>query len=85
MDSIYHKKEAVGNRTLKQLMKQRDKAVKASGNIVKAIEEGIITSQTKSRLQELEAETERFNFAIEKEKQRTAVRGLSSGCRISLA
>lgn len=69
--SDYHKKEAADNRTLKQLMKQRDKAVKASGNIVKAIEEGIITSQTKSRLQELEEETERLNFAIEKEKQRT--------------
>lgn len=69
--SDYHKKEAADNRTLKQLMKQRDKAIKASGNIVKAIEEGIITSQTKSRLQELEEETERLNFAIEKEKQRT--------------
>lgn len=54
--SIYnvHKNETADNTALKLIEKKRAEAVKAQNNIVKAIEQGIITETTKSRLTELE-------------------------------
>lgn len=53
------------------LIKQRDAAVKASNNIIRAIEQGIITEMTKSRLHELEVEICRLELDISKEKNKT--------------
>ncbi len=45
--------------------------MRASQNMIKAIEQGIITEMTKTRLRELEAEINQYDFDIEREKQRT--------------
>lgn len=58
------------NPTLKLLLKQQANAKKASGNLIKAIEQGIITEQTKTRLAELEQEITALDFDIGREKQR---------------
>ena len=71
MLSALHRKEATDNTALKMLIKQRDAAVKASNNIIRAIEQGIITEMTKSRLQELAAEICRLELDISKEKNKT--------------
>lgn len=44
--------------------------LKASQNLITAIEQGIITEQTKIRLKELEAQISQLDFDIEQEKQR---------------
>ena len=44
---------------------------KSASNIIKAIEEGIITEQTKTRLKELEMQINQYDFEIDKEKQKT--------------
>ena len=49
--------------------KQRD-AIRAQTNMIKAIEQGIITEATKSRLKELETEIAILDVDIEKEKNR---------------
>ncbi len=56
------------NTTLKLLEKQKKDIYKASQNIVKAIEQGIITDMTKERLQQLEAELAQIDIEITKEK-----------------
>ena len=66
-----HEKETSDNSTLRLLIKKRDEAVRASNNLIKAIEQGIITEMTKNRLRELEAEINQYDFDIEREKQRT--------------
>ena len=45
--------------------------LKASRNLIAAIEQGIITEQTKERLKELETQISQLDFDIEREKQRT--------------
>lgn len=55
---------------MKLLLKQQANAKKASGNLIKAIEQGIITEQTKTRLAELEQEITALDFDIGREKQR---------------
>ena len=45
--------------------------MKASNNLIAAIEQGIITEQTKIRLKELEAKIAGLDFDIEQEKQRS--------------
>ncbi len=65
-----HEKTTNDNTALKLLMKKREAAVKASNNMIKAIEQGIITEMTKNRLQELEQEILQYDFDIEREKQR---------------
>ena len=72
-ETIYkiHEKETSDNTTLRLLIKKREEAVKASNNLIKAIEQGIITEMTKNRLRELEAEINQYDFDIEREKQRT--------------
>ena len=71
--SIYnvHKKETANNTALKLIEKKRAEAVKAQNNIVKAIEQGIITETTKSRLTELENLISQYDVEILKEKARS--------------
>ena len=71
--SIYnvHKKETADNTALKLIEKKRAEAVKAQNNIVKAIEQGIITETTKSRLTELENLISQYDVEILKEKARS--------------
>ena len=66
-----HKKAAMDNTTLNNLMRLRAEAYKASQNIIKAIEQGIITEMTKSRLSELESQINKLDFDISMEKRRT--------------
>lgn len=65
-----HEKETKENLVLNSLLRRKDIAVNASNNIIKAIEQGIITEQTKTRLKELETEINQLEFDIEQEKQR---------------
>ena len=58
-------------RCLKSLEKKRADALKASANLISAIEQGIITEQTKIRLKELETQISQYDFDIEQAKQRT--------------
>ena len=63
-----HEKECKENATLKALEAKRNTAAKASKNLITAIEQGIITEQTKIRLKELETEISELSVAIEQEK-----------------
>ena len=71
-ESIYftHEKETKDSTTLKLLAKERQVVQKKIDNIIVAIEKGIITESTKTRLKELEAERLQIDFNIDKEKQR---------------
>ena len=55
------------NSTLKALEKQKRSIEKSTANLMKAIEAGIITPTTKSRLVELESEYERISRSIAEE------------------
>ena len=66
-----HEKETNDNNALKRLIRKREEAVKASNNLIKAIEQGIITEMTKTRLKELENEIVQYDFDIEQEKQKS--------------
>ena len=65
-----HKKEVSDNTSLKLIEKKRAEAQKAQNNMIKAIEQGIITEATKSRLTELETQILQYDFEIAKEKAR---------------
>ncbi|MGN0817776.1 MAG: recombinase family protein, partial [Candidatus Coproplasma sp.] len=65
-----HKRNVTDNTNLNSLIARRTEAEKASRNLIKAIEMGIITEQTKQRLTELEKEINRLDFDIDREKQR---------------
>lgn len=70
---IVHKLHQIQNKNnlrLRCLEKQRAAALKASQNLISAIEQGIITEQTKTRLKELETQIMELEFDIEKEKYR---------------
>lgn len=66
-----HQAESKSNSNLKSLESKRAAALKASQNLIAAIEQGIITEQTKTRLKELEAQISGFDFDIEQERQRS--------------
>lgn len=66
----YHEKVSRAESNLKSLEMQRASYLKASHNLITAIEQGIITEQTKVRLKELEAQISQLDFDIEQEKQR---------------
>ena len=66
-----HQKEVTDNTALKLLEKKRSDTEKARNNIVRAIEQGIITESTKNRLTELEAEIDQCDGEIAKEKARS--------------
>ena len=68
---LIHEKETNNNSALRILTKKREEAVKASNNIIKAIEQGIITELTKTRMKELEREIMQYDFDIEQEKQKS--------------
>ena len=72
-NSVYTilEKEAKDNSSLKLLENKKAQAQKSASNIIKAIEEGIITEQTKTRLKELEMQINQYDFEIDKEKQKT--------------
>lgn len=56
---------------LKSLENQRSAALKATQNLISAIEQGFLTEQTKIRLKELESQISQPDFDIEQEKQRS--------------
>ncbi|MBQ4443277.1 MAG: recombinase family protein [Clostridia bacterium] len=66
-----HEAESKKNTNIKSLETQRQNALKASQNLIAAIEQGIITEQTKIRLKELEAKIAGLDFDIEQERQRS--------------
>lgn len=72
VDKIYkfHQDTDEVNVVIKSLEKKRAEALKASNNLISAIEQGIITEQTKSRLKELELQISQYNLDIEQTKQR---------------
>lgn len=65
-----HEKNSKEQVIIKSLTAKRNDALKASNNLIAAIEQGIITEQTKIRLKELEAQIAQYDFDIEQEKQR---------------
>jgi len=72
VNAIYKKHQTENKESIliKSLEKRRDEALKASNNLISAIEQGIITEQTKMRLKELEKQISQFDFDIEQAKQR---------------
>ena len=66
----FHQSNNESNATIKSLEKKRSEALKASNNLISAIEQGIITEQTKIRLKELENQIMQLDFDIEQAKQR---------------
>lgn len=66
-----HQVESKVNSNLKSLESKRLISLKASQNLITAIEQGIITEQTKARLKELEAQISQYDFDIEQERQRS--------------
>ena len=66
----FHKRCETDNSNLNSLIAKRTETEKASRNIIKAIEMGIITEQTKQRLTELERQINQLDFNIDREKQR---------------
>lgn len=69
---IYKHHEKVSNEShlIESLEQQRITCLKASQNLISAIEMGIITEQTKTRLKELESQISQLDYDIEQEKQR---------------
>ena len=65
-----HEKACRDSTKLKMLEQKRLEAVKAQNNIVKAIEQGIFNSATKSRLNELETLITQYDFDIQQEKDK---------------
>ena len=65
-----HEENSKNDTNLKSLIAKRQNALKASNNLIKAIEQGIITEQTKLRLKELETQISQYDFDIENEKLR---------------
>ena len=66
----FHNRQIENDSTLKYLVKRKDAAVKASNNIIRAIEQGIFTEQTKARMDELETEITQLQVEINREQQR---------------
>ena len=66
-----HEIESRKNTIIKSLEAQRLNALKASQNLITALEQGFITEQTKLRLKELEAQIAALDFDIEQERQRS--------------
>ena len=63
-----HQNETADDTALKSLEQRRKEALRAQSNMIKAIEQGIITEATKGRLTELETEINHLDFEIAKEK-----------------
>ena len=69
-EKIYsvHRTETADDTALKSLEQRRKEVVKAQNNMIKAIEQGIITEVTKNRLTELESELMSLETEIAREK-----------------
>lgn len=69
-EEIYkvHQHETADDTALKALEQKRKETLRAQNNIIKAIEQGIITEATKSRLTELETEVAHLEFEITRER-----------------
>lgn len=65
-----HEETSRNNTVIKSLEAQRQNALKATQNLISALEQGIVTEQTKIRLKELEAQIAGLDFDIGQEKQR---------------
>ncbi len=65
-----HQQMVKDDTLLKALTKQRADALKASQNLIRAMEQGIITEQTRERLVELERQIQQYDFDIDREKQK---------------
>lgn len=68
-----HNERAETHSALKYLTKKRDAAIKASNNLIKAIEQGVFNEMTTARLNELETEITQLEFEINREQQKAAV------------
>ena len=66
-----HQQSLKQTENIKALEAKRLNAIKSANNLIKALEEGIITEQTKIRLKELENQISQLDFDIEQEKQRS--------------
>lgn len=66
-----HEQTSRESSILKSLENQRSAVLKATQNLISAIEQGFLTEQTKVRLKELEAQISQLDFDIEQEKQRS--------------
>ncbi len=66
----YHENELKIEAKLTSLENQKTALVKSSNNLISALEQGIITEQTKNRLKQLEIEILKIEFEIEQEKQK---------------
>ena len=66
-----HEQTSRESSILKSLENQRSSALKATQNLISAIEQGFLTEQTKMRLKELETQISQLDFDIEQEKQRS--------------
>ena len=66
----YHQNQTKENANLKVLEQHRKDIYKASQNLLKAIEQGIITDMTKTRFQQLEAELTEIDIEITREKHK---------------
>ena len=67
---LLHQKDTADSSSLRSLEKRKRDAEKASRNLISAIEQGIITEQTKTRLRELESEIATLEIEINSEKYR---------------
>ena len=67
----FHQRHNETQTVLKSLEAKKASALKATNNIISAIEQGIITEQTKDRLKELEAQISQLEFDIGQAKQRS--------------
>ena len=68
-----HNERVETHSALKYLTKKRDAAIKASNNLIKAIEQGVFNEMTTARLNELETEITQLEFEINREQQKAAV------------
>ena len=66
-----HEKLIMDNTGLQRLKAKRDEAKKSADNLVKAIEQGIITDFTKDRLASLQDEINKLEIEINKARQKT--------------
>ena len=66
----YNKNKELENYNLKILQNRRNELNKSAQNMLKAIEQGIITDLTKTRLTEIEASLRELDIDIEKEKNK---------------
>lgn len=70
---LYNKETIENNEELIYLTKELTRVQKSIDNIMKAIEQGIITSSTKSRLEELEAERDEIDALITQEELKQSI------------